>query len=105
MSYEEPDSVTFEFSRSGKAVARARWIGPGSVELEVADPKLRGLFSEWLTRPTHHLTDLAEGEPSTHRDKAFDSPHLFVERCMTLGSLYRVRRTFSRKKPLDGSPE
>lgn len=83
--------MSFEFHEGGRMVGRATWLGPGIVELDFQDARLRQQFGEWLWRPqAHHgLMFEAGGDPTFWPD---ESRVRFAEACWSMSHLYQVRR-------------
>lgn len=91
MATSRKEILEYEFTENGSVVGRATWLGPGMVELDFHDARLRQVFKRCLAEPQHRHGPVFE---SVHVEREWPdtSKSHFADACRSMTNLYRVRR-------------
>lgn len=92
MATSKSELMQFEFAHGGEVLGKATWLGPGMVELDFEDPRLRRRFTAWFEQPQEHLGAVFEREAELTRFWRDETRSRFAEACWAMANHYKVRR-------------
>lgn len=93
MATDKKELMQFEFADAGTVVGRATWMGPGMVEFDFHDPRLRRRFAAWFDERQEHLGAVFEEEADLTFFWRDETRSRFAEACWSMANYYKVRRT------------